>query len=191
MLDPVRVWVGWDPREKIAYDVLQHSIQQRSSLPVLIGQVRRSQLEKTYTRPRGPLESTDFSMSRFLVPYLSGFQGWAIFMDCDILAQDDIAKLWALRDEKYAVQVVKHDYQPKETTKFLNQPQTRYAKKNWSSVMLFNNRKCRKLSPDYVNTATGLELHQFKWLAGDHEIGELPERWNHLVTETGITPSAR
>lgn len=97
-----------------------------------------------------------------------------------MLCTGDISELWGKRDSQYAVRVVKHDYQA-SGTKFLGQPQTPYAKKNWSSVMLFNNDKCKALTPDYVNTASGLELHQFKWLASDDQIGELPERWNQLV----------
>ena len=133
------------------------------------------------TRERNPLQSTEFSFSRFLVPYLCNFEGWSIFMDCDMLVLDDIAKLWALRDDRYAVQVVKHQHQPKETVKFLNAPQTPYPKKNWTSVMLLNNAKCRALTPEYVNAASGLELHQFKWLESEELIGELPHAWNHLV----------
>jgi lipopolysaccharide biosynthesis glycosyltransferase len=139
------------------------------------------QLKQTFTRGRHALQSTDFSFSRFLTPYLSQYCGWSIFMDCDMLMLDDVAKLSALRDERYAVMVVKHDHVPKEATKFLDQPQSAYQKKNWSSVMLFNNAQCRALTPDYVNTASGLELHQFKWLANDGLIGPLPARWNHLV----------
>ena len=102
-------------------------------------------------------------------------------MDCDMLVRDDISNLWALRDDRYAVMCVKHQHEPTETVKFLDAPQTRYEKKNWSSVMLFNNARCRALTPEYVNTASGLELHQFKWLASDDEIGEIPAEWNHLV----------
>jgi lipopolysaccharide biosynthesis glycosyltransferase len=102
-------------------------------------------------------------------------------MDCDMLMLEDIAKLWQLRDDRYAVMVVKHNHVPKETVKFHGEPQTRYEKKNWSSVMLFNNARCGALTPEYVNKASGLELHQFKWLAGDELIGALPDRWNHLV----------
>ena len=98
-----------------------------------------------------------------------------------MLVLDDIAKLWSLRDDRYAVQVVKHDHRPRESRKFLGEPQTAYEKKNWSSVMLFNNERCISLTPDYVNRASGLELHQFKWRKGDHLIGELPHNWNHLV----------
>ena len=98
-----------------------------------------------------------------------------------MLMLDDVVKLWNLRDERYAVQVVKHRHEPRETVKFLGAAQTSYAKKNWSSVMLFNNAKCVALAPDYVNTASGLELHQFKWLRSEDLIGELPHRWNHLV----------
>ena len=111
-------------------------------------------------------------------------------MDCDMLMRDDIAKLWALRDERYAVMCVKHDHRPAETTKFLDRPQTAYGKKNWSSVMLFNNARCRALTPDYVNSATGLELHQFKWLGDDSLIGELPHGWNHLVGYDPPDPAA-
>ncbi len=86
-----------------------------------------------------------------------------------------------MRDERYAVQVVKHVHVPKEEVKFLGAVQTKYEKKNWSSVMLMNCARCTPLTPDYVNRASGLELHQFKWLEGDPLIGELPRAWNHLV----------
>jgi hypothetical protein len=102
-------------------------------------------------------------------------------MDCDQLVLDDIARLWALRDERYAVQVVKHHHVPKEEVKFLGAKQSKYEKKNWSSVMLINCARCRALTPDYVNSASGLELHQFKWLESEALIGEIPSRWNHLV----------
>jgi lipopolysaccharide biosynthesis glycosyltransferase len=173
----IRVFIGYDSRESVAFSVLSHSIQTRSSEPVAITPVMLEQLP-FHDRPR--TGSTAFSLSRFLVPHLCNYEGWAIFMDCDILALDDIAKLWRLKDDRYAVQVVKHDHRPENTTKFLGAEQTRYPKKNWSSVMLLNCGKCRALTPEYVNTATGLELHQFKWITED-QIGELPPQWNHLV----------
>jgi lipopolysaccharide biosynthesis glycosyltransferase len=177
----IRTFIGFDPRETVAYHVFAHSIVVRSSEPVTIAPLALPQLGKLLTRPRHPLQSTDFSFSRFLVPYLCGYEGWALFFDCDMLMLDDVAKLWALRDPRYAVQVVKHDHVPKEGTKFLGAAQTRYEKKNWSSVILFNTARCKRLTLDYVNQASGLELHQFKWLEGDHDIGALPPRWNHLV----------
>jgi lipopolysaccharide biosynthesis glycosyltransferase len=179
----IRVFIGFDEKETVAFHVLSHSIHAHASEPVTIAPLALSQLKKVFHRDRNPLQSTDFSFSRFLVPYLCNYEGWGIFFDCDMLFRDDIAKLWKLRDDRYAVMVVKHDYVPKEETKFLGAVQTKYQKKNWSSVMLFNNAKCRALTPDYVNTATGLELHQFKWLGDDNLIGELPARWNHLVGE--------
>ena len=179
----IRYFIGYDDREAGASSVLAHSIQKRSSVPVAITTVNLAQLQKAgaYWREPNPLASTDFSFSRFLVPYLCDFQGWAVFTDNDMLMLDDVARLWALRDERFAVQVVKHNHVPREETKFLGKAQTRYEKKNWSSVMLMNCARCARLTPEYVNTATGLELHQFKWLAGDELIGELPSRWNHLV----------
>ncbi len=177
----IPVFIGYDSREVVAFNVLAHSIQARSSTPVAIAPIMLAQLQGTFARERHSLQSTDFSFSRFLTPYLSGFQGFSIFMDCDMLMLDDIAPLWALRDDRYAVQVIKHDHRPRESTKFLGEPQTAYEKKNWSSVMLFNNERCAGLTPEYVNRASGLELHQFKWVGGDHLIGALPKKWNHLV----------
>jgi hypothetical protein len=177
----IRVFIGYDPREAVAYNVLAHSIQVRASEPVAITPLMLSQLKRVLTRERHPLQSTDFSFSRFLTPYLSDFTGWSVFMDCDMLVLRDIAELWRLRDERYAVMVVQHDHVPRESVKFLGQPQSKYGKKNWSSVMLFNNARCRALTPDYVNRASGLELHQFKWLESDDLIGALPHAWNHLV----------
>lgn len=177
----IRVFIGYDSREAVAFNVLNFSIQSRASQPVAVAPIMLSQLEGLFWRDRHNLQSTDFSFSRFLVPHLCDYQGWALFMDCDMLMLDDIANLWDLCDDRYAVQVVKHDHRPTESTKFLGQAQTTYEKKNWSSVMLFNCAKCTALTKDYVNQASGLELHRFQWLGDDDLIGEIPARWNHLV----------
>jgi len=175
------LYVCGDHRETVAFHVLSQSIHFRASEPVSITPLVLSQLGDLMWRDRNPLQSTDFSFSRFLTPFLCDFDGWAIFMDCDMLVLDDIANLWSLRDENFAVQVVKHSHNPVEKMKFLGQPQTPYEKKNWSSVMLFNCGKCRALTPEYVNSASGLELHRFRWLKDDKLIGEIPHRWNLLV----------
>jgi lipopolysaccharide biosynthesis glycosyltransferase len=177
----IRVFIGYDSAEEVAFSVLSHSIHARASMPVAVAPVMLSQLRSVFERTHNTLQSTEFSFSRFLTPYLAGYQGWAVFMDCDMLMLDDIAELWKLRDERYAVQVVKHVHVPKEDVKFLGHTQTKYEKKNWSSVMLMNCARCTALTPAYVNTASGLELHQFKWLESEELIGELPSRWNHLV----------
>lgn len=177
----IRVFIGYDPRETVAWHVLSHSILSRSSLPVQLVPLSLENLKSVFERPRDPLQSTDFSFSRFLAPMLSDFKGWSLFLDCDMLMRADIKDLWDLRDERYAVMCVKHDHRPTNSLKFLNQPQTAYAKKNWSSVMLFNNARCKALNGEHVNTATGLELHQFKWLDSESLIGDLPPTWNHLV----------
>lgn len=184
----LRIFIGFDPRETVAWHVLTHSILARSSMPVAFVPLALNNLSHSFTRPRDPLQSTDFAFSRFLTPYLSDYQGWSLFMDCDMLVRDDIARLWNERDDQFAVMCVQHDQRPSEERKFLNQTQTVYARKNWSSVMLFNNARCRALTVDYVNSASGLQLHQFKWLESDALIGALPARWNHLVGHDKPSP---
>jgi lipopolysaccharide biosynthesis glycosyltransferase len=183
MADTIKVFIGYDENETVAFHVLSHSIIRHASQPVEIVPVVKSHMSAFYTRERSGMESTDFSFTRFLAPYLCDYEGWAIFTDCDMLATTDIAELWALRDDKYAVMCAKHDYKPVDETKFLDQVQTKYEKKNWSSVMMLNNARCTALTPEVVSTETGLFLHQFKWLANDDLIGSIPLGWNYLVGE--------
>ena len=179
----ISVFIGYDSKVKIAYHVLAESILKHSSEPVSIHPIYLPNLQKIHNRKQNVLASTEFSFSRFLVPYLMNYQGWAVFMDSDMVMISDITELWQLRNEKYAVQVCKHEYTPNAGKKFLGNTQTIYAKKNWSSLMLMNCSQCKTLTTDYVNTATGLELHQFKWLKDEHLIGEIPLEWNWLVGE--------
>ena len=179
----LQVFIGYDPRESVAFYTLAHSIFARASIPLAVVPLMRRHLGHLYTRARGPTESTEFSLTRFLVPALSGYRGWSLYMDCDMLCRTDIAELVALTERAgEAVLVCKHDYVPKTERKFLNQVQTKYARKNWSSLMLFNNERCRALTPEYVNGASGLDLHRFAWL-GDDQIGSVPLEWNWLVGE--------
>ena len=188
----LQVYVGYDPREAVAFYTLAHSILRRSSIPVSIAPLMQRQLKRLYTRPRGPTEATEFSLTRFLVPALAGYRGWSLFMDCDMLCRADIAGLAAEieRQPDKAVLVVKHDYVPKTERKMLDQVQTKYPRKNWSSLMIFNNERCRALTPEYVNSASGLELHRFAW-TDEHLIGELSREWNWLVTEYDYNPDAK
>jgi hypothetical protein len=179
----IRVFIGYDDNETIAYHVLANSIMRHASQPVAITPIVKRHMQSFYTRERSIIESTDFSFTRFLVPYLSEYQGWSVFMDCDMLMTADIAELWAMRDDKFAVMCVKHDYVVRDEVKFLGAVQTKYEKKNWSSVMLFNNSQCTTLTPEVVASETGLFLHQFQWLSGDDRIGNLPMTWNYLVGE--------
>ena len=182
----INIFIGYDKRERAASNVLIDSLYQRSSLPISINILKNNQLINSgiYWRKRDPKQSTDFSFTRFLVPYLMDFNGWAIFMDCDMLCQDDIAELWNQRNENYSLMCVKHKHKPKNKTKFLGEPQTSYPKKNWSSLMLINCSKCKNLTVEYVNSASGLDLHRFNWLDNDNEIGEIKGTWNNLVQDS-------
>ena len=186
------IYIGYDSREAVAFHTLSHSILRRSSVPVSIAPLAQGQLKHLYRRPRGPTESTEFSLTRFLVPALSEYRGWSVFMDCDMLCRVDIADLAREieRQGDKAVLVCQHDYVPKTERKFLGQVQTKYARKNWSSLMVFNNARCRSLGVDYVNSASGLELHRFAWV-DDAAIGALPLEWNWLVTEYAHNAKAR
>lgn len=189
---PLNVFIGYDSREPAAFAVLAHSILRRATEPVSITPLRLDALRRFYTRPRGPTESTEFSLTRFLVPFLSNYEGLSVFMDCDMLMQADISelRLYPLVNPGKAVYVCQHDYTPKDATKFLGQQQTAYPRKNWSSFVLFDNERCQALTPEYVNTATGLELHRFHWLA-DEQIGSMPIEWNWLVGEYAPNVNAK
>ena len=183
-MDNIPVFIGYDGRETIAWHVLVHSIITRSSLPVAFTAVGNEVLTPAlFNRPKGPRDSTNFSNARFIVPHLMGFRGWAIFMDCDMVCFDDLANLWNQRDEAYAAMVVKHQHTPEETTKFLGAEQSRYTRKNWSSLMLLNcgHPNTKQLTRQYVENADGLDLHTFAW-ADPNCIGEIAGTWNVLAT---------
>lgn len=190
-MKPIQVFIGYDPNETISYHVLAHSILSRASRPVSITPLKLSQLGGMYARVRHPQQSTEFTFSRFLAPYLAG-GGISIFLDSDMLCLGDISRLAeiAASDPYKDVFVVKHDYTPSTTTKFLRQVQTAYPCKNWSSLMVFNGHRMgtKSLTPEYVNSASPMELHQFLW---SRDIGELPSEWNHLVGEYAPNPEAK
>lgn len=194
-----RVFMGWDRREVLAYRVAERSLRRRASCPVVVTPLKLERNEHwgLIKRPRELREgrlwdaiseapmSTEFAISRFLVPML-GQDGWVLFCDCDVVFLEDVAELFALADERFAVMCVKHDYQPAEAVKMDGQAQLAYKRKNWSSVMLFNcgHAGNARLTYTAVNKLPGRNLHGFCWLA-DHEIGELPPAWNWLV---GVQP---
>jgi hypothetical protein len=191
--DPVRVFTGYDTKAPIGHHVWEQSIMEHSTRPIAITPLYLTTLQKSFYRERSPDQLTDFSYSRFIVPYLCNYKGWALFVDGnDMMLRKDISKLWALRDDRFAVMVVKHPaelFEGKEHS-FSGKSIKSYPMFNWSSVMLFNNEKCQGLTKEYVNTAAYYDLHQFKWLKDEALIGELPSTWNHLVGYYKPNPKA-
>lgn len=179
----MKIFVGYDIREDIAYQVCEYSLKKHQPLaeviPLKQKEVREAGL---YTRPVDPLSSTEFTFTRFLVPYLSDYRGWAVFVDCDFVFIGDVSQLFDLADDRYAVLVVKHNYTPKESIKMDGCKQLSYPRKNWSSMILWNcsHPSNRQVDLNMVNTQTGQYLHRFQWLK-DEEIGELRPEWNWLV----------
>lgn len=197
--EPYKVFMGWDSREVLAYKVAENSILRTAKEPYAV-QILPLQLGKLFgllnrpTEMRGnqiwcPIsnapQTTEFSISRFLVPHLT--RGWALFCDPDIVCMADIAELFYLADDKYAVMVVKHDYEPEDEIHMVDQVQVKIPRKNWASVILWNcnHPANKKLSLDKINGWPGRDLHAFKWLQ-DEEIGELPVAWNYLM---GVYPT--
>jgi len=206
---PFMVYVGWDANQIRACRVAEDSLHARAATrhevrPLILAQLVRSEL---YTRPtiwpsiekpgywdeisQAPM-STGHAISRFLVPALRKYQGWALFTDGDVLFRRDVAELFALADDSKAVQVVQHNYAPRNLAKMEGHAQTQYLRKNWSSVMLFNceHPSNLALTVELVNTVPGRDLHRFCWL-DDSQIGALPAEWNWLVghSEASIDPA--
>jgi hypothetical protein len=186
-MKPFKIFIGYDPREKIAFHVLSQSIIEHSSIPVSITPINLNNLKKFYKRKKRVKDSTEFSISRFLTPYLSNYKDYSLFVDCDFIIRDDVAKLLKIvkSDSKKVLWCVKHNYIPKNKIKFLSEKQLIYSKKNWSSFVIYNNKKCNILTPAFIEKANGLYLHQFRWTK-DHLIGSLPKEWNILVGEQKI-----
>ena len=197
MSDPLPIFVGFDPREATAWDVCADSLRRHSSLPLHIVKLEQAALRKAgWYRRDWRVEgadridmgdnkpfSTEFAFTRFMVPALSLYQGWALFCDCDFLFTQDISRLFALADDRYAVLCVKHQHdQPKETTKMGGLTQTAYRRKNWSSLVLWNcaHPENELLSGYVVNQFNGQWLHAFSWL-DDALIGSIPQDWNWLA----------
>lgn len=189
-MKPIPVYIGYDPREAIAYHTCANSIIRNSSRPVAIIPVALN-LFKDYSETHTD-GSNHFIYTRFLVPHLQEYSGHAIFIDGDMIVRGDIAELWELRDSSKDVQVVKHDYKTRMTEKYLGAKNEDYPRKNWSSVILWNCSSFpnRKLTPDFVQKSTGAELHRFTWL-DDARIGELPKEWNWLPDEYGANEHAK
>jgi len=181
-MEMIKIVVGFDQRESVAYHTFIQSIIEKTSLPVAFIPLAINSLKgykETHTD-----KSNDFIYSRFLTPYLNEFQGWAIFADGDMLCRQDIKELWDLRDESKALQVVKHNYQTQASHKYLGNINQNYPRKNWSSVILWNCKhpKHKILTPEFIEKQTGIFLHRFSWL-DDNEIGDLPKEWNWLAIE--------
>ena len=173
------IWIGYDPQFSDNLSVQLESIRQHSS-DYSIKILNLAELGHILTRPRDTKQSTDSAFTRWLIPYLSNYTGWHLYMDSDMMVRKDLNQLWKLKDPTKSVMVVKHPNIDQVEVKFNNKQQSNYNRKNWSSLMLFNSERCSKLTPDYVNQATGLDLHQFVW-TNDELIGDLPKEWNHLV----------
>ena len=186
----INLFVGFDPREAVAYHVFCNSIIQNTSVPVQITPLVLSQLQE-FNETHDD-RSNDFVYSRFLTPYLSDFKGWTIFADGDMICQGDLKELIDMADPSKAVMVVKHDYQTKATQKYLGNINENYPRKNWSSVILWNcdHPKHKILTPDFVSKQTGKFLHRFSWL-DDLDIGELPLEWNWLASEYRVNREAK
>jgi len=189
-MKPIPIFVGYDPREAVAYHTCVNSIIRQASQPVAIIPLALNLFtDYNETHTDG---SNQFIYSRFLVPHLMEYSGWAIFIDGDMIVRDDIVKLWNLKQNDKDVMVVKHDYKTRMKEKYLGSKNEDYPRKNWSSVILWNcaNHPNRKLTPKFVQKSTGAELHRFSWI-DDNRIGELPPEWNWLPDEYGANPDAK
>ncbi|MFC0632428.1 hypothetical protein [Brevundimonas balnearis] len=184
---PLKVIVGYDSREDIAWQVCRHSLERHASRPVQVIPLRQPVVRELglYSRGLDATASTEFSLTRFLTPYLAATEGPSVFVDCDFLFTRDIHELIDSLAPGKAIHVVKHVYEPHHAVKMDGKAQTTYPRKNWSSFMVFNggHPDVRKLTPAYVNSATPAQLHRFEWIEDDADIGELDREWNYLVGE--------
>ena len=192
----IRLFVGWDEREEVGTHVFNSSVIHNCSEPVQITHLKKDAVAKEFG-VQIKEGSNAFTLSRFLIPALCDYQGWAIFADgADMLCNGDLAQLWELRDASKAVQVVKHNYQTRNPKKYcltkLESENLDYVRKNWASLMLINcgHLGWRHCPPDKMMQMQTLQVLQFRFLH-DEEIGQLDSRWNWLIDEFGPNPAAK
>jgi len=189
-MKPIPVFVGYDPREAIAYHVCANSIIRNASAPVAIIPVALN-LFTDYKETHGD-NSNHFVYTRFLVPYLMDFKGRAIFIDGDMVVRGDIIELYESLQTAHDVAVVKHDYKTRMPVKYMGAPNEDYPRKNWSSVIVWDCQSYpnRRLTPDFVQRQPGSFLHRFSWI-DDDRIQALPPEWNWLPDELGENNEAK
>jgi hypothetical protein len=192
MQQPIPLYVGFDQREAACYHTFCQSVLERASVPVAFIPLHTPMIEHFDGQKDG---TNAFIYSRFLIPYLQHFRGWAIFADGDMTCLDDIAKLWAMREQfsfNKALAVVKHDYKTKHPRKYIGTPMEAdnadYPGKNRSSLILWNceHYANRRLTPELVKESPGSFLHRFQW-CGEDQIGDLPKEWNALAGEQDLS----
>ena len=189
-MKPISVFVGYDPREAIAYHVCANSIIRHASAPVAIIPLALN-LFQDYKETHGD-NSNHFVYTRFLVPHLMDFSGRAIFIDGDMIVRGDIVELFESFRMGHDVAVVKHDYKTRMPVKYMGAPNEDYPRKNWSSVIIWDCQTFtnRKLTPEFVQSQPGSFLHRFSWIPDDR-IQELPAEWNWLPDEYGANANAK
>jgi lipopolysaccharide biosynthesis glycosyltransferase len=189
-MKPIPVFIGYDPREAIAYHVCANSIIRNASAPVAIIPVALN-LFTDYKETHGD-NSNHFVYTRFLVPYLMDFRGRAIFIDGDMVVRGDIIELYESLKTAHDVAVVKHDYKTRMPVKYMGAPNEDYPRKNWSSVIVWDCQSYpnRRLTPDFVQKQPGSFLHRFSWI-DDDRIQALPTEWNWLPDELGENTQAK
>ena len=178
----MKIYIGYDSKISIASKVCEHSLRHHSEdLDIELLKLTKLKKKKLYWRPYKN-QSTEFTYSRFLIPYLQNYKGWALYCDNDFLFLKDVKELMSLQNNSKAILCVNHEYKPKDKTKMGNKKQINFSKKNWSSLMLINcgHPSMKNLDLSTVSEASGRYLHQFQWL-DDDEIGSIPHSWNWLV----------
>lgn len=186
----IKIFIGYDSREAVAYHVCVNSLIRHASRPMAFTPLALNNLSDYQEMHHDG--SNQFIYSRFLVPHLNEYKGWALFIDGDMIVMDDISKLWDLRDESKAVMCVHHSYKTKASIKYLGSKNQDYPRKNWSSVVLWNcsHPANQVVTPKFIQESTGAQLHRFTWL-DDSQIGQIPVEWNWLPDEFGVNPSAK
>lgn len=172
--DTINIFIGYDPNNNIEYHIASQSIIDQTNAFINIIPLRLvDSTGKKYVKGKG-----EYNKARFQVPYLSNYEGWSIYVDCDFVFNEDIEKLWNLRNEKYDVMIVKHDHKNR-----FESPEM-----YWSSLMLFNNKKCKGLTLDYIEKKDCDDLDKFCWVELEKKVGELPNEW-HVLCHDGNEPS--
>jgi lipopolysaccharide biosynthesis glycosyltransferase len=185
--EPIRVFVGADESQLVPAAVLEYTIRKHTAGRVEFTTMR----DLPVPMPKDPAKRprTGFSFYRFMLPKLAGYQGRALYLDCDMQVFANLSELWAI---PFDGQTVLCTYQPEPPERWKGNKSFKPGRH--LAVMMLD---CSRLDWDVHEIVRGLDEDRYGYtelmsdlaIVPEEQIEErIPVEWNSLEHyEAGTT----